>query len=338
MPVLATCGLALTLSLGALGAGDRGDAAVRSASGELKALRGVTRVLFLGDSITYAGGYIDAIDEYLFRQFPDRRYELIDAGLPSETVSGLSEPNHAGGAFPRPDLAERLDRALARTRPQLVVACYGMNDGIYYPFAEDRFSKYRAGILRLRSAVRRAGARLWLVTPPPFDPLPIAQRLVPIGASPYPPGGMSADYDGVLERYSRWLLSRRSSGWNVVDVHGPIAAYVAAQRRSDPGFTLAADGVHLNEVGHRLMAREILRAWGAPEDALPPIDRPATDDAEGREVSALVHERQRILTEAWLTAIGHRRPGMARGMALPEATAKAEELETRIRSLLIGGR
>ena len=104
-------------------------------------MHGVKRVVFLGDSITYAGGYIALIDAWLFRYAPESRIELIDIGLPSETVSGLTEPNHAGGAFPRPVLSERLARALEQTHPNLVVACYGMNDGIYYPFDPDRFHR-----------------------------------------------------------------------------------------------------------------------------------------------------------------------------------------------------
>ena len=81
--------------------------------------------------------------------------EFLDLGLPSETVSGLTEPGHAGGAFPRPDLHERLDRVLEKTKPDLLVACYGMNDGIYYPFSEDRFAKYKEGMLFLRDTPRR---------------------------------------------------------------------------------------------------------------------------------------------------------------------------------------
>ena len=59
---------------------------------------------------------------------------VIDMALPSETVSGLSENGHAGGKFPRPDLLERLDQVLRISRPDVVIACYGMNCGIYQPF------------------------------------------------------------------------------------------------------------------------------------------------------------------------------------------------------------
>src|SRR5258708_27951192 len=97
------------------------------------------RVVFLGDSNTFAGHYIAYLDAYLFTRFPECKYELLNLGLPSETACGLSEPDHP---YPRPDVHERLDRVLAKTKPDVVVLCYGRNDGTYYPFGEDRFTKY----------------------------------------------------------------------------------------------------------------------------------------------------------------------------------------------------
>src|SRR5690242_18458789 len=68
----------------------------------------VPHILFLGNSITYAGNYITDVEAYYITHNPQKKYEFINMGLPSETVSGLSEPGHAGGKFPRPDLHERL--------------------------------------------------------------------------------------------------------------------------------------------------------------------------------------------------------------------------------------
>jgi lysophospholipase L1-like esterase/pimeloyl-ACP methyl ester carboxylesterase len=297
----------------------------------LKPLRGVRRIVFLGDSITYAGGYVDAIDTYLFTYAPDQVFELIDIGLPSETVSGLTEANHAGGAFPRPDLAERLDRALEKTKPDLVVACYGMNDGIYQPFDTERFRKYQEGINRLSAKVKKAGARLYLVTPPPFDALPIRASTRPAGQADYPSGQPFEGYDSALAQYSEWLISQRKSGWNAIDIHTPINAYVAERRKTQPDFTLAGDGVHLDATGHRLIAREILRAWGAPEETLPSAIAPMQPQNSALPVLALVHQRQRLLTDAWLTDIGHTRPGMATGEPLAEAKRKAQLQESQIR-------
>jgi hypothetical protein len=133
-------------------------------------LADVHRVVFLGDSITYSGQYIEFLEACLRIKDPALRYEFLDLGLPSETVSGLSEPGHAGGKFPRPDLHERLDRVLEKASPDLVVACYGMNDGIYYPFSDERFQRFQDGMRFLRERATASGAKVLHVTPPVFDP------------------------------------------------------------------------------------------------------------------------------------------------------------------------
>lgn len=289
-------------------------------------LQGVHRILVLGDSITYGGGYVVTLDGWLFRQFPGRRFEVINVGLPSENLSGLTEPGHAGGAFPRPDLHERLARVLDQTKPDLVLASYGVNDGIYYPFAEERFAKYRAGIEWLRTKVLATGARLWLITPMPFDPQPIRSSVLPAGLSEY--RSPYEGYDSVLARYSEWLMSHRKAGWHVIDVHTPLDAVLADRRRADPAFALAPDGIHLNAEGHRLVAREILRAWGVRDDALPTLAEPSTP--ADKQFWGLVEQRQQMLKDAWLTATRHTRPGMPQGLPLDEANRRAETLATEI--------
>lgn len=106
----------------------------------------IHRIVFLGNSITYAGNYITDIEAYIITHYPQKNYEFINTGLPSETVSGLSEPGHADGKFSRPDLHERLERVLALTKPDLVFICYGMNDGIYLPLDSIRFQKFKDGL------------------------------------------------------------------------------------------------------------------------------------------------------------------------------------------------
>lgn len=222
-----------------------------------------SRILFLGDSITQAGLYTRYLEAYLLTRFPERRYELINLGLSSETVSGLSEPDHP---FPRPNLHDRLERALESVRPTHVVACYGMNDGIYHPFSEERFRRFRDGIQRLREKVEAAGAHLTLVTPPPFDASAVKDRAVPRTAERFGYATPYVGYDGVLERYSRWLLSLRRSGVLVVDVHSACRRFLERVRRFDPEARLAEDGVHPNATGHWILAQELLLAWGAPAE------------------------------------------------------------------------
>ena len=127
-------------------------------------LTAAARVLVLGDSITYDGRWLAHVVAWM----EDRgtAAEVIDCGLSAETVSGLSEEGHADGRSPRPDLAERLDRVLRLVRPDVVVACYGMNCGLYQPLDERRFAAFKRGMERLHAAVVQSGARIVHLTPP----------------------------------------------------------------------------------------------------------------------------------------------------------------------------
>ncbi len=279
------------------------------------------RIVFLGDSITAAGEYVAYFDTWLLTQGLEKIPVVIDAGLPSETVSGLSEDGHAGGAFPRPDLAERLERVLALTNPDLVVACYGMNCGIYLPFDEGRFKKYQAGISSLKAAVEKAGARLVIVTPPFYD-----DQRAPLKFS----------YNGVLDRYSEWLVGQRRAGWMVADLHGPMAAEVAKRRQADPKFTFQPDGVHPNSAGHWAVAQQVISWFGdqSATAAATPAEFFSTKTLPP-EVLPLVKQRVSILRDSYVGTAGHKRPGVAKGLPVKEAEQKAAELTKKIQETIV---
>jgi len=280
----------------------------------------VKRVVFLGDSITYAGTYVSSVEAYFVTRYPGRAVEFLDLGLPSETVSGLSEDGHAGGQFPRPDLHERLRRVLKQTRPDLVFACYGLNDGIYLPLNEERFAKFKEGMKWLHEQVVNAGAAIVHVTPPTFDEVK----------------GGHAGYSAVLGHYSEWLLGqRKAAGWDVVDLHAPMDSYLAERRKNDPDFAYAADGVHANDLGHWIMTRQILQHLGAKDvTAMADAKSMLAAQPRGEQILKLVQRRQELMKDAWLTVTGHKRPGMNKGLPLAEAQNKAAEMEKEIRALV----
>ena len=289
-------------------------------------LRSASRIVVLGDSITFAGEWVDLLEAGLWRLQPDHRPEILNLGLPSETASGLSEEGHAGGAFPRPDVHERLGRVLERLKPDLLLACYGMNDGIYFPLDDSRFSRFHDGIRRLREAAAHQGIGVIHLTPPVFDAAVLKGRTLPAGLSAYPQP--FEGYDSVLAACSQWMVAQRTNGWSVVDVHGPMRAFLDACRASEPGFALSGDGVHANSQGHWLIAREVLGAVGPDADWL----RSATSQAcldglpGGRDLWPVLQRRQRLLKDSALSHAGHRRPGMAAGKPWEEALMEAREL------------
>lgn len=272
----------------------------------------VKKVLFLGNSITYAGQYIVDVETYCTLNYPGQKIEFINMGLPSETVSGLSEPGHAGGKFERPDLHERLDRVMNVIKPDLVFVCYGMNDGIYLPFDQQRFQKFKDGINWLHEKYAAQGIRIIHVTPPVYDETK----------------GGKKGYARVLDKYSDWLLKqRKSEKWEVADLHYPMKKYL------QNGITLAKDGIHPAELGHWIMAKSLLLYLGEKQiapasEVLATIQHPKKE-----EVFRLVGQKQAFMKDAWLTAAGHKRP-MKAGLPLEEAQAKAAEIDRQIEILI----
>ena len=277
-------------------------------------VRSAKRIAVLGDSITQDGRWVADLAAWMEEQ--GLPADVINVGLSSETVSGLTEVGHAGGKFPRPDLFDRLDRVLTVTRPDVVLAMYGMNCGIYQPLDDGRFAKFKDGIERLHAAVEKAGARIIHLTPPIYDKQP---------GKPDPAGG--ADYDAVLAAYSTWLLSKRAAGWGVIDVHGPMKEALEARRKENPEATFTPDCIHPNDAGHWAIGRAVIAGLG---------DEAAATDPHLEATLApflpQVTQRMKLLSDAYREAAGHARPGTPQGLSIAAAEAEARRLTESLRS------
>jgi len=274
---------------------------------DVNALAG-KRVVFLGDSNTQAGGYVGYTTYYLEKLHPDKTFDVLNLGLASETLSGLSEDGHAGGAFPRPCLFERLGRVLEKARPDVVFACYGMNDGIYLPPDKDRTAAFQKGVTKLVEQCRAAGVKqVYLVTPPIYDFTPKAGEF---------------NYDAVLTEYARWETTLKTPGVRVIDLH--TAMRTARDARAEP---FAKDKVHFGDDGHLRTARTILAALGvkAPDEPL------ATIKAD--PLYRLVEQKRALRSAAWMRHVGYTREKTVRPEPLGTAEADAARLQEKIDAL-----
>ena len=281
-------------------------------------LHGVHRIVFLGDSITQAGDYVADFECWLLAH--GIQAEVLNLGLGSETVSDLTPAENAGHlekfGFGRPALSERLNRALAATKPDLLFACYGMNDSGSLPPDTVGMKRFADAVTHLRETAANAGVkRIVICTPPVHD------------------GNGAADEN--LARYTMWLLAKHAIGWDVVDIHTPMRRELDAGRAKDPAFKFANDGVHPGRAGHWLMAREILTQFcGAKLDGIAAAEN--LFPAHGSEIRKLVHDRMNLLFGAWMTLIGHKRPHVAGGpdakpgLPLAEANAQAADIAKQI--------
>lgn len=247
------------------------------------------RILVLGDSITYSGEYVSHLATWakLTHNMPAERF--LNLGVPSETVSGLSEAGHAGGRFPRPTLHERLERVLDETKPDLIVACYGINCGIYQPYDGDRIAAYQTGLTKLKNAADEREIEIVFVTPPVFDAKQRPEQ---------------AYYEGVMHSYASWLIAQQEQGWHVIDVHFAMQRALDARRESDPHFTWQPDAVHPNSAGHQVMAAALIRSFA------PDFDSSEFNSPAYRTQYDFTHSELKASQRKLLESTRHRRPGI----------------------------
>ncbi len=299
-----------------------GDAAVQAEEG---VTRSDVRILFLGDSITAAAQYVNDIETALLLQAEGATVpEIVSLGLASETASGLSEKSHP---FPRPTIHERLDRVLAAMQPDIVIACYGINDGIYQPFSEERFAAYQEGIRKLIEKSHDAGARIVLLTPPPYAGKKPAND-DPREASEYDYRIPFPAYDSVMARYAEWIMTLdQQNSVRSIDIRTPMSAAREQSYGSDP--------IHPNAHGHRVMAKAVLAEWSKVVPEVEAIDLSTlTDDERWDKLHKLVAERRKVYDCKLLWEIGHKRPGTAPERSLNEAKAEAARIDEQIEGML----
>ncbi len=290
-------------------------------------LEGVKRIVFLGDSITQGGDYVTDFECWLLAN--GSKTEVINLGLASETAADLTEEENAGHLkahrFGRPMVSERLDRALTATKPDLLVVCYGMNDGSSLPSNDEGLKRFGDAIAHLRDAALKSGVkRVVFCTPPVRDDKGNAALKF---------------HDENLTRYTEWLLTKRTTGWDVVDFHGPMRKALDEGRAKNPAFLLSPDGVHPNREGHWIMARELLtQFFSAKLDGITSAE--ALFPEKGPEIRKLVHQRMGTRFGAWMSQIGHKRPGAPGGPGtkpgptVEQATESAVAITKQIEALM----
>lgn len=143
---------------------------------------------------------------------------------------------------------------------------------------------------------------------------------------------MYTGYDDVLAKYAEWLISKRADGWRVIDLHGVMRRILDERRATEPGYTFAKDGVHPSEAAHWIFSMELAGDLsGDNRPAAMELMNKLRDSATSSGLLKLIRQRGRILSDAWLTDIGHQRPGMNKGLPFDEAQAKAKELTEQIK-------
>ena len=200
------------------------------------------RVLFLGDSITRAGGWHSQIATFYATRFPERRITWLNAGISGDTAAGA---------------VQRLQWDVLDRKPSTVVVMFGMNEAARPDLSgaigsEKRVELYRENMTKLLSELKKAGVCTVLCTSSPYD---AAVRLSS-EANPQADTALVACAAVAHELATRFKVS-------LVDFHGVMRAIATDYQKTNPDFTLIGnDRVHPGALGETVMTDLFLQAQG----------------------------------------------------------------------------
>ncbi len=207
------------------------------------------RVLFLGDSITRAGGWHSQIALFYATRFLDRRITWLNAGISGDT---------SGGAV------QRLQWDVLAREPDTVVIMLGMNDaarddlpgelGMGEVGSDERVAEFAKNMRALVEKLRANGVNVILCTPSPYD------VTVKVAAASH-----AAANDALTRMAAICRELAAEFDLPMVDFNGPMNAIGADYQKTNPNFTLiGGDRVHPGALGNTLMAHLFLEAQGLP--------------------------------------------------------------------------
>jgi lysophospholipase L1-like esterase len=217
------------------------------------------RVVFLGDSITAARTYTKIIESYTLLRFPQRRIVFYNAGVGGDTAAGA---------------LKRLERDVFSCRATAVAVCFGLNDIGWGLHADDEHkTRYLDSLRGIIDQCRARNVRVYICSSPVTAEHPDKSEA------------------GFLQKMcDEAFVMAREQGGKTIDVQRPmreIQRRVLAVNEKTPDKSKhsqlhAADGVHLNDLGHLAMAYAFLKGFHAPGE----VSRCEVDAASGTAASA----------------------------------------------------
>ena len=215
-------------------------------------LAGKRKIVIVGDSITeggkYPGGYVWLLERYLSALYPAGKIQIVNAGISGDKAS---------------DMEARFQKDAIDQKPDLVMINVGVNDvwHAFFNFPKNQFypqgnlpagvplAEYRDKITQMVLAAKAAGIRVVLLSPTPIGEI----------------------LDGPENRrLQEYIAAMREIALQnqclFIDLNAPCREVIATYQKH-AGKTLnllAADGVHPNPSGYRIIAFTILRGLGVP--------------------------------------------------------------------------
>lgn len=194
------------------------------------------RVMFLGDSITEQYQYSSDIEAYLTTRFPQWRLQFLNTGISGDTATGG---------------ANRFKTHILDEKPTVLTINFGMNDGGYGKFDQNRCNQFIANTEKMLEAAKKAGIKVALCSPNAVD-----RRFKSNGA----------EYlETQKEFYAPLAASAEKFGFPFVDQYATTrAALEKMEADKADNVKPFPDGFHTAPSGGLFMAHAILTGMKAP--------------------------------------------------------------------------
>lgn len=207
------------------------------------AIRDGDTIVFLGDSITAARNYTKTVENYVLLRYPERGVRFINSGWGGDTA-------HGGLA--------RLDRDVFAHDATVLIVAYGVNDIGWGMLADEEHKQlYLQGIRGIVERSLEQGVRVF------------------IGSAAITAETPDTSETSFLQKIcDEGLAEARALGAGTIDIQRGMRniqrrMVAANEAEPDPAKKIsmhAADGIHLNDLGHLAMAFVILKGLGAPAE------------------------------------------------------------------------
>ena len=232
--------------------------------------RGTPFELLDGDRVVLLGGtFIERAQRYglleaaLQTRFPDRKFTVRNLAWSADTVWADSR-----GIFDTPEVGyAQMVEQIRELQPTVIMLNYGANEAFAGQAGLERFL---AGYRQLMDDLSVTGASMIVVSPHPLTKLP----------KPLPD---PARQNERLREYSRALaIMAEERGVAFADLY-------AATAKSKLGPDHTDDGLHFNEAGYQVMARNLVEAAFGGSASLPSSVKPELREAIVRKNELYFH-------------------------------------------------
>jgi lysophospholipase L1-like esterase len=223
------------------------------------------RVVFIGDSITFAGTYHSCIQVFYATRFPERNVFCYNAGIGGDTASGAARRSSVSGKG-----AWQSD--VRMYKPTAAVVMLGMND-VGRSFLDfktkdelvannaERLETYRRDYAVLLDHLEALGLkRILLIKSSPYDQTQVNPKaktnLYKFGVG----------LNDALVALGKEVLEPEAirRGYSLYDFNTPMLEINAEQQKSDPAFSIIGrDRVHPGADGNMIMAYSFLKSQNA---------------------------------------------------------------------------